>query len=156
MSKGNKKKKLTFKESVELTPDVSNAHKQGLRALGQYSSKVHLDDPRECAGSVDIDGATVAIYPQANRWDYCISYKGEVYFVEVHTASTGEVSTVLRKLAWLKQWLHTHAPLINSLKAKGNPFYWIQTNGLHILPTSAQFRQVVQNNIKPIAKLHLS
>lgn len=155
MSKGKKKGKITFQEAVTRTPDVSNAYERGLRALGQYSSKVQLGDTRQCEGSIDIDGATVAIYPGANRWDYSISYKGEVYFVEVHTASTGEVSTVLRKLDWLKQWLHTHAPLINSLKTKGNPFYWIHTNGLHILPTSAQFKQVVQKNIKPIAKLHL-
>ncbi len=155
MSKGKKDSKITFKEAVEQTPDISNAYRTGLQALGSYSDKVSLGDARLCEGSVDIDAATVTIYAQANRWDYCISYKGEAYFVEVHSANTGEVSTVLKKLSWLKKWLHQNAPLISPRRAKSNPFYWIQSNGFHILPNSAQYRQVVQQRIKPISKLHL-
>ncbi|PVD54111.1 hypothetical protein DC498_01600 [Terrimonas sp.] len=156
MSKGKKQAKDTFKEAVKNTPDVSNAYCPGLQALGGYSNKVVLQDPGRCEGSVDIDGTTVAIYPQDNRWDYCFSYKGETFFVEVHSADTGEVSTVIRKLQWLKDWLHNKAPRINAIKATSrHPFYWVQSNGFHILPNSAQYRRAIQNNIKPVARLAL-
>ena len=156
MSKGKKQGKNKFKEAVENTPDVAKAYEPGLQALGANRNKIELADTRQCGGSIDIDGATTAIYPQQNRWDYCFSYKGEVYFVEVHSANTGEVSTVLRKLQWLKDWLHNHAPDINALKAASQqPFYWIQSNGFHILPNSAQYRQAIQSKLKPIAKLVL-
>lgn len=156
MSKGKKPEKNRFKEAVENTPDVRNAYEPGLQAFGPYRNKVEMGNTRQCGGSVDIDGATVAIYPQANRWDYCFSYKGEVFFVEVHSANTGEVSTVIRKLQWLKDWLHIQAPQINALKATSkHPFYWVQSNGFHILPNSAQYRTVIQNKIRPITKLVL-
>jgi hypothetical protein len=54
----------------------------------------------------------------------------KVFFFEVHSAKTDEVDTVLRKLAWLKQWLHQKAPEINFLRAE-KPYYWIQSNSYH-------------------------
>ena len=96
------------------------------------------------------------LYPNENRWDYAIDYNGEVFFFEVHTANTSEVSTVLKKLSWLKDWLVQKAPEINALKATTKtPFYWVQSNGYHILRNSCQERLVVQQGLKPISKLSL-
>lgn len=150
------KSRNAFQIAVEATPQIENAYNPGLKALKQYSSKIQLTNTNECQGSVEIDESVKLYYPQDNRWDYCFSYKNEVFFVEVHTASTSEVSTVLRKLRWLKDWLHHQAPHINALKAKSkHPFYWIQSSGFHILPSSQQYRQAIQENIKPIGKLSL-
>lgn len=150
------KSKNGFQTAVEATPQIKNAYNTGLKALKQHRSKIQLSDTNECQGSVEIDESVKSHYPQDNRWDYCFSYKNEVFFVEVHTASTSEVSTVLRKLKWLKDWLHHQAPHINALKAKSkHPFYWIQSNGFHILPNSQQYRQAIQEKIKPISKLSL-
>lgn len=155
--KGKIKKKKSFKEAVQATPDVRSCFRLGKQAiLNSERSKVELVDTAKCGGSLSIDQCLIdqQLYPNANRWDYAIDYNGEVFFFEVHTASSGEVSTVIRKLEWLKEWLREHAPEINLLKAKA-PFYWIQSNGYHILPNSSFERAANQKGIRPIAKLIL-
>jgi hypothetical protein len=146
----------TFKEAVDATISIGQCFQVGLRGLGTHSKKIKLGDTSKCEGSVDIDSCLAKIHPQSSRWDYCFSYKGEVFFVEVHGAITSEVSTVLKKLQWLKSWLNNNAPEINKLKAKSrNPFYWIQSSNFTIPPTSKQFRTVTQAGIKPIPLLEL-
>lgn len=107
-------------------------------------------------GSLDIDTCTSRIYPNDHRWDYAFAYKGEVFFIEVHSANTGETSTVIKKLKWLKGWLHHKAPKINSLKAPSKkPFYWIQSKNFAILKTSPQYRATIKEGLLPISKLKL-
>jgi hypothetical protein len=147
---------MTFKQAVEATPDVATCFRSGLTALGNYSSKVTVSDTTQLQGSIDIDTCTTAKYPNDNRWDYAFAYKKEVFFVEFHSANTSEVSTVIKKLQWLKDWLQQQSPEINKLKAKNCPaFYWIQSKGFSIPKTSRQYRLVGSNGIKPIPKLAL-
>ena len=156
MNKIDNKRNL-FKEAVDATPDVTGRHVAGLKALGSHSKLVKLTDNNQCNGSVDIDACTEKKYPAANRWDYVLSYKGIVYFIEIHSAETGEVKTVLRKLEWLKDWLTMHAPNIDKLKAqKHPPYYWIQTGRYNIQKNSPQYRQAIQAGIKPIPQLRLN
>jgi hypothetical protein len=123
--------------AIEATPDIANAYQPGLRALGAYSGKVVLSGT--CEGSVDIDAAVTTKYPTDSRWDYAIGYKAKIYFVEVHSAQTGEVSFVLKKLKWLKGWLSEHAAEME--KHKGEPaFTWIQSGSFRILKGSPQYR----------------
>ncbi len=76
---------------------------EGLGAiLRQHRSKIVLLDTRGCEGSIDIDSCIKDKYPNDSRWDYCFAYKGDVFFVEVHTANSSEVSAVIKKLTWLK------------------------------------------------------
>jgi hypothetical protein len=107
----------SFREAVQATQEIENCYHGGLRALGAHSGKIELAHAKQCGGSVNIDDCVQEKYPNDNRWDYAFAYNKRVFFVEVHTASTGEVSTVLRKLGWLKDWLVQHAPEINRLKA---------------------------------------
>ncbi len=125
------KKKKTFRQAVEITADVKSCFREGKQAiLSKEKDKVELTDSKKCGGSLFIDQCLInqKKYPNENRWDYAIDYDGQVYFFEVHTASSGEVSTVIKKLEWLKGWLNANAPEIKSLKAKA-PFYWVQSNG---------------------------
>lgn len=145
----------TFKQVVEATNEIKSGYKNGLQALGKYSSKIELADTKKCEGSVNIDACTTTLYSKENRWDYAISYNAEVYFVEVHSAHTSGVSVVLKKLQWLKDWLNSKAPELNILKAKQQTFTWIQTNGYHILPNSPQNRLLAQNGLRPVSKLKL-
>lgn len=142
---------MTFKEAVEQTPQIAVAYKSGLLAFGDYSSKVVVPDNRLLGGSVDIDAATLEIYPNDNRWDYAFDYNGEAFFIEVHTASTSETSTVLRKLEWLKVWLREQAPKLEKLKSKVLPsFYWVQSKQ-YALPThTPQYRKAVSAKLIPI------
>lgn len=145
-----------FEEAVKATPHVQNGYKPGLQALSKYSTKIEAKDTAKCEGSLDIDACTVHLFPVANRWDYALCYDSEVYFVEVHSANTSEVSVILRKLQWLKDRLHNHAPQINKLKAKSGPvYYWIQSGNFNIPKNAPQLRIAAEKGIRPIAKLKL-
>ncbi len=147
---------MTFKKAVEDTPDVATCFKTGLTALGTDSSKVIVTDTPDLEGSIDIDACTTACYPNASRWDYAFAYKGEALFIEVHSANSSEVGTVLRKLKWLKDWLQKQAPEIDKLKAKKlSPFYWVQSKGFAIPKTSPQYRAAKAAGLIPIPKLKL-
>lgn len=147
----------SFREAVEATPDVSNGLKAGLTAFGKYSSKVDVGSIADLQGSIDIDTLTRKKYPNSNRWDYAFAYKGEVFFVEIHSANSSEVSVVLRKLQWLKDWLSQQAPRINRLKAKEKRiFYWVQSNGFAIPKTSRQYRAAEMKGLKPVPKVTLN
>lgn len=148
---------ISFKKAVETTEDIKLCYKEGLTALGKYSAKVSVSNLKLLQGSVDIDKCTSSKYPNSNRWDYAFSYDGEVFFVEVHSANSREVSTVLRKLQWLKDWLNEEASEINKLKAKNKQtYYWIQSKRFAIPKTSPQYRAAINAGIRPISILKLS
>jgi hypothetical protein len=150
------KKVFDFKKAVEATEDIATCYKVGLTALGSYSDRVVVSDTSKLQGSVDIDSCTTAKYPNANRWDYALAYKSEIYYVEVHSANTAEVDTMIRKLEWLKQWLRTEAPEINKLTAKQNAFVWIQSKNFQILKTSPQYRRAKRVGLLPVRILNLN
>jgi hypothetical protein len=146
----------TFEKAIKMTPDVATGFQSGLMALGQYRSKISVHDTRLIGGSVDIDFCTTQKYPNDNRWDYAFAYNKEVFFIEVHSANTAEVKTVLRKFQWLKDWLNQQAPEIDKLKAKSQqPFYWIQSKNFKIPTNTPQYRSVISAGLKPISKLEL-
>lgn len=147
---------MTFQKAVYSTPEIKSCMQSGLRALGANSKKVTLLNTSLCEGSITIDRCLSEKYPQDNRWDYCFSYEGAAFFVEVHSAITSEVGIVINKLNWLKKWLKENAPELDKLKAKDStPYYWIQASGFNILPQSRQYRAAIQAGIKPISNLKL-
>ena len=150
------KKKQPFKQAVTNTEDIRNCYQKGLKALGNNCSAIKPSNTSLCNGSVDIDTCTKTIYPNAPRWDYAFSYKNEVYFVEVHSAQTGEVRAVLNKLKWLKDWLNSQAPEINKLKAKEKAFTWVSSGRFSILKTSPQYKQCAQKGLIPVSSLSIT
>jgi len=155
-------KRKTFKEAVEATSDIATCYKSGLTALGNHSKRIKAADTLQLQGSVNIDECTKAIYPTTNekstghRWDYAIAYKSEVYFIEIHSAKTDEVKTMINKLEWLKNWLHSKAPEINKLKAKQNAFVWIQSKNFQLLPSSPQYKLAKTKGLLPVRELKLN
>lgn len=145
------KKKLSFKEAIERTPDISHGYREGLAALGADSKRVIIPDTVCIDGSVDIDKETMHLYPSENRWDYAFACEGKVYYVEVHSAITSEVRTVINKLNWLKRWLASEAPELVRLTNYGvSPFYWIQSSNFQISPHHQQYKMAISKKIKPI------
>lgn len=143
--------KLTFKEAVKSTPDVSAFYRDGLAAFGKYTDKIKVPAKEKIGGSLDIDTATEKLYPDSARWDYAIDYDGEVFYIEIHPAITSEVSKMAKKLQWLKNWLTTKAPEINKLTTKSKqPYYWIQSSNCNIPKHTPQYRTIVQNKILPM------
>ncbi|WP_434687102.1 hypothetical protein [Pseudanabaena minima] len=136
---------MSFKEAISATPLLKDAYRNGLQALGNYSNKVRPSDTKKCEGSVDIDTAVKDIYRNASRWDYAIGYDGTTYFIEVHSADTSEVTSVLKKFSWLKEFLVTDAPELNQQPKKR--FYWISSGGNNILKGSPQARKLASSGI---------
>lgn len=83
-------------------------------------------------------------------WDYGLGFRqlnGQevAIWIEVHTASTTEVSVVLRKHAWLRGWLRDEAPALDELTQQGGRFVWLATEaGVHIQANSPQARRLRQ------------
>lgn len=151
MLKKNLQADNPFRMAVEATPDVVKGFCEGLKAFGEYKIKIKVPDTKKINGSLDIDAATKDIYPEDNRWDYALCYDGEVFYIEIHPATTGEVTKMIKKLQWLKKWLYTKAPKINKLTTKNRqPFYWIQSSKCAIPKHMPQYKAVVQNKICPM------
>lgn len=143
-----------FEELVKTTPDTKHCYQKGLKAFGKNSQKIDPKNPRFCQGSVFLENCVKQKYQAENLWDYFLAYNNKVYFVEVHPAQTSEVGTVLKKLAWLKDWLIEKASTIDKLKAD-QPYYWLASGKFAILPNSPQYRMIVQKGLKPLPRLKL-
>lgn len=146
--------KSSFQKAVEGTPDISTAYRSGLQALKRSDrGAIVVTDTRLLDGSVDVDTAVQEKYPNDNRWDYAIGYSGKVCYVEVHPAYTSEVSTIEKKLRWLKTWLKEKAPLLDAIPKATPAFVWAQTGKGGILPRSSQARKLATMGIT-IAPVH--
>jgi hypothetical protein len=143
-----------FRSAVQATPHISNCYAVGLQAMGNYSTMIQPIPTRLCEGSVDIDNCTIGLFPNDSRWDYAIAFDSKVYFIEVHPASSSEVSTVLNKFGWLKNWLSNHAPELKRMSANSS-FFWIPTGKHGILRNSPQARNLATSGIQVVSKLKL-
>jgi hypothetical protein len=144
--------KIGFKAAIAATPLLKNAYKEGLQALGSYSVKVKPTDTKKCEGSVDIDAAVKSVYPEDSRWDYAIGYDGKTYFIEIHSAETSQVTPVLKKFVWLKDFLVAEASELNK---ENKRFYWIASGRTQILKGSVQERKLALSGIMLVGQLNL-
>ena len=136
---------MSFRKAVELCPSLKHALETGLSALRSADKEhVRVEDTRRLTGSVDLDSTLKSTLPNEPRWDYAIGYrhttpKAEiVYWVEVHPASDGEIKVVLKKLAWLKQWLCETAPQLNALRKE---FIWVSSGKTSLSLSAPQQKQ---------------
>lgn len=128
---------MFFENIVESIGDIENCYKAGLQALeGNDSTKIRVQNTRKINGSVNLDACTVEKYPTDNRWDYIIGYKEMLFFVEIHPASTSNVSEVVKKVVWLKQWLKVKGTPLMTRIAKKEPYRWLQQVRWHLLKTA--------------------
>ncbi len=143
---------MTFKKAVLATPSVQQAYRPGLQALSPGDAKrIQAENPRRLTGSLNLDAALQAAQPDAPRWDYGIGYRRsdreEAFWVEVHPASSDNVSEVLEKLAWLRKWLKNEASSLQELTRGG--FYWVATGGsVAITRHSRQARQLAKAGLR--------
>jgi hypothetical protein len=136
---------VAFKEAVEQTPHLQDAWKSGLGAL-RRRDKPHVvaEDTRLLTGSAYVDKALETVEPHAHRWDYAIGYRHTnlqdewLYWVEIHTASDGEIGVVLEKLRWLQDWLLRDGRRLNQFARE---FVWISSGPTMFTRTSPQQRR---------------
>lgn len=116
-----------FQIAVEATPDLAGAYRAGIQAL-EPADRERLGDRQTAGGSVNVDAALLKAQPSANRWDYGIGIGGAtetVVWLEVHHASSGQADVVIKKLAWLKDWLQSRAPELARVNRR---FVWLLSN----------------------------
>lgn len=78
--------------------------------------------------------------------------------VEVHSATASEVSKVLRKLQWLKDWLNENAEQLRQLSQRADRdirYVWIASSGVHIPKHPPQARRLAQSGLSLKEKLPL-
>ena len=157
---------MTFKEAVEAAPQpVNRAYRPGKQALKRHRKHVECADSRRLTGSIFLDAALAQEpgYADKPRWDYGLGYKPKkgpecAVWVEVHAANTKEVSAVLNKLQWLRDWLNSEAEQLKKMTifAKDDfRFVWIASSSVKIPKNSPQFRRLSQKGI-PGPQRHLS
>jgi hypothetical protein len=139
---------MTFKEAVEKTPGLKNAHKLGLRALrAEDRPHVVAEDTRSLTGSADIDTAFQKLDPNANRWDFAIAYQHAnrtaefIYWLELHTASDSQVKVVIKKALWLRNWLRDTGKLLGKFERE---IVWVSSGATSFTLSAPQVKQMAQ------------
>ena len=76
-------------------------------------------------------------------------------WIEVHTATEKEISRVLRKLQWLRDWLEEEAEQLNRMTqyAKDLRFVWIASSEVRIPKNSRRIRELNQKGIPAVRKI---
>jgi hypothetical protein len=155
------KNKLTFSDAVAAAPPpVAAALRKSKQALSRaHRAQVMCKDEARWTGSIELDEALKKEPEQAtaNRWDYGLGYKNpdgleSALWVEVHSAETGEVSTVIKKLNWLKGYLPANCPELWALTLKTPEnlrFVWVASGRFAILPNSPQMRALRPAGLDP-------
>ena len=136
---------MTVRDAFAQTRNLSGVWQPGLEALrAQDRRHVEAQDTRRLSGSADLDSALRQQEPNAHRWDFAIGYNHTnrtlecIYWVEIHTAADREVSVVLDKLRWLRQWLKRNG---KKLALFEHDFVWISSGRTSFTLTSPQQKQ---------------
>jgi hypothetical protein len=144
---------VTFKKAVADTPDLENAWYSGLKALRKVDAKhIKAEDTKRLKGSIDLDGALKKKLPNAPIWDYGIGHKPSnhpeemVYWVEIHPASDGEITSILAKLDWLKTWLGNEAA--TTLNGMRREFLWVSSGKTSFTVSSTQQKKLAQHGLQ--------
>ena len=156
---------MTFKEAVEAAQHpVNGAYCPGKQAMEKrHRLLVTCADSTRLTGSIDLDTALRRHRPDDNRWDYGLGYKPangseQAVWVEVHSATTKEVSKVLKKLQWLKDWLNENAEQLRQLSERADKdtrYVWIASSGVHIPKHFSQAKRLAQSGLRLEGKLPL-
>ena len=156
---------MTFKEAVEAAqPPVNESYRQGKQAMERgHKEHVSCQDKARLTGSIALDDVLRQQKPNNSRWDYGLGYKSTsgdewAIWVEVHSATTREVSTVLKKLQWLKDWLNAEADQLRQLTERSNKefrYVWIASSGVNIPRHHRQAKVLARSGLKLKGHLRL-
>lgn len=107
--------------------------------------------------SLELDAALQKGREQENRWDYLIGYgtPGTVVGLEPHSATTGEVSVVIKKRKAALQQLRPHL----TANARVTAWFWVASGRIDLVPYEKKKLQLEQEGItfigKALQKKHL-
>jgi hypothetical protein len=136
---------VRFERAVNEVAALQGAYCQGLQALsGEDRQRVRRRIPGSVTGSINLDSALKHSLPNEPRWDYGIGVarsrgRDKAVWVEVHPASSQHIDEVLRKLAWLKDWLKRTA---RALDAMSQEYVWV-ASGRVAIPAGSRHRKIL-------------
>lgn len=135
---------MTFPRAVAACPRLSGHFSRGLGALRRLDrGRVTMTNTRLINASVNVEDAQREAGGQDPTWDYGIgiSAPGDdvAIWVEVHSADSHHVQSVLNKLDALLKFLKKEAPDLNSLPGR---YVWLATGRVHIAPDSRERRRL--------------
>ena len=149
---------MSFERAVraERSP-VNGAYRIGKQALENgHERLVICEDPQRLTGSINLDSVLARHYANAARTVSAIGRrrKDGAVWIEVHSATTGEVRAVLGKLQWLQDWLNAGAGCLKRMTDRASPgvrFVRIASGRINIPKNSA--RRLSQSAIQGPRKL---
>ena len=149
---------MEFERAVRETRGLGDdAYQPGMQALPRNDrAKVDCRNPALLTGSVFVDEALRHAQPNAPRWDYAVGVMDgrteKIVWVEVHPATTHGVTEVLRKLAWLRQWLAGDGLPLARLPAR---HAWVASDRICIPRGSPQYKRAATAGLLPKRRLEL-
>lgn len=153
---------MRFQQAVAAVPSLRDGYRPGLQAVkAEYRDRFDCTDTRRLAGSIDLDSTLERSLPNEPRWDYGVGFSrvastDAVYWVEVHPATASEVTSVLSKLAWLRDWLRHNAPRLLEMTAAENGYVWIASKDIGFRPGSRQAKRLEAHGMRfPCRRLRL-
>ncbi len=150
--------KRSFRAAVEASEILRPHLNAGLQALLSVDSdRIRAKHTRRITGSVNLDTALAASLPNSPRWDYGVGYRLKnstsdiVHWIEVHPATDREAGIVVKKLAWLKQWIAADAQKLSCLDPR---YIWISSGSTRLTPTAPALRQLAQLGCKNVGNTY--
>lgn len=146
---------MNFRNAVLKSPNLSKTFCQGLQALERvHREQTTCENTRRLSGSVNIDAALKHVAPQDNRWDYAIGFRcrgssEQVYWVEFHPATHGEIKSVMAKAIWLNGWLKKDGKLLAKFS---NRRLWVSTGKTRLSLGGYQLKQLAEIGVSHIGR----
>jgi hypothetical protein len=144
---------MKFSKAVQNTSEVCNAYRTGIQALRERDrNRLSFKDTRKISGSMNLDFELRNIYPNSERWDYCIGIiktnsTDNAVWLEVHPANASEVDIMISKLNWLKDWLNKRAKILLEITIKDNPYIWVSSGSVSFSRSTPQARKLAAKGI---------
>jgi hypothetical protein len=155
---------MRLQAAIAPISELAGRLQPGLAALTKTERvAVEPQDSKRLRGSLELDSALRATFPNANRWDYAVAYQHasrsegdeDVYWIEFHSAHDHGATEVLRKVRWLKEWLAGEG---KHLAFPGRrSFTWIASGKISMTRNSQRARQLAKERVDfPIKHLNIA
>lgn len=144
---------MRFRKAVA-NSEVRGSYCAGLQALTERDrNRLSCQNPRKIRGSLNLDATLAQIYPNAARWDYGIGIRKTVstdkaIWIEVHPGDANQVSKIIEKLTWLKNWLHNNGRDLLTITENDYPYVWVASGRVSFQRNSPQARRLASAGIR--------
>ena len=132
--------------------ELCRAVKPNTTALRRQDIRLIAEGERSKIGdSLDLDEATIAAYPNENRWDYLLSVptSSRIIGMEPHTARDKEVSVIIRKKRTAVAVLRSHL----RPNARISEWFWVASGAVNFSRMERATRLLDQNGIRFVGRL---